>query len=81
MALLQAAVEAGTLVVRPLTVEWLGRTADLLADVFATLGGPGFQAYHRYMRTQIRGFLEVLHCCALPTVRPTVPLSTGRWPC
>lgn len=80
MVLLQATVDAGTLVVRPLTVEWLGRTADLLTDVFATLGGPGFVAYRRYMRNQIRGFLEVPHLeapwaneSAAPAFQPCIP--------
>ena len=45
--------------VQPLTVDWLRETTDLLTDVFATLGGPGWGAYRRFMRKQIRGFLEV----------------------
>ena len=56
---LQITSEEGTLVVRPLTIEWLTRTAELLTDVFAILGGPAFQTYRRYMRNQIRTFLEV----------------------
>ena len=45
--------------VRPLTSAEVQATTDLLTEVFATLGGPGWNVYTRYMRNQIRKFLEV----------------------
>lgn len=80
--LLQVRVAGGTLVVRPLTVEWLGRAADLLTDVFATMGGPGYQAYRRYMNKQIRTFLEVMPCRKQHTGQHSqncIPYCPGRW--
>ena len=44
---------------RPLTIEEVQTTTDLLTEVFATLGGAGWTVYTRYMRNQIRKFLEV----------------------
>jgi len=45
--------------VRPLTAAEVQATTDLLTEVFATLGGPGWNVYTRYMRNQIHKFLEV----------------------
>ncbi len=45
--------------VRPLTGAEVQATTDLLTEVFATLGGPGWNVYTRYMRNQIHRFLEV----------------------
>ena len=44
---------------RPLTSAEVQAATDLLTEVFATLGGPGWNVYMRYMRNQIRKFLEV----------------------
>lgn len=49
----------GATQVRPLTIAEVQATTDLLTEVFATLGGPGWNVYTRYMRNQIRKFLEV----------------------
>ena len=48
---------------RPLTGGEVQATTDLLTEVFATLGGPGWNVYTRYMRNQIRKFLEVRDDC------------------
>jgi hypothetical protein len=45
--------------VRPLAGKEVSTTTDLLTEVFATLGGPGWTVYTRYMRNQIQKFLEV----------------------
>ena len=53
----QAEVEAGTLVIQPMSPPQLREVTDLLTDVFAASEDP-VGLYTRWMRGQIRQYLE-----------------------